>query len=54
MRLHNFIIELDLKTKKRKKLNLDFDNDVLAYMQANPGEIVGLFGDNHHPASVRT
>lgn len=52
MRLHNYIVMLDIKTKKRKKLDGEFDNELLAYMRANPGNIVGIFGDNHRPTGT--
>lgn len=46
MRLHNYIVNYDLKHNIRKSPSQEYDDDVLQYMRAHPGDVVGVFGDN--------
>ena len=47
LRLHNFIVQNDLNSGTRHTLSstMEFDDEVLAFMAANPNEIVGVFGE---------
>lgn len=49
MRLHNFIVQYEIKYNKRTSLSDDLDRDVLEYMRGNPNKIVRIFGDNLQP-----
>ena len=45
--LHNFVVlhDLEIGQKRISRNHLEFDDEVLAFMSANPSEIVGIFGD---------
>ena len=45
--MHNFIVTHELESVKSKnnRNHLEFDDEVLAFISANPSEIVGIFGD---------
>ena len=46
MRLHNWIVDFDLKHHNRQPPGYDFDDDILEYMRSHPGDVVDIFRNN--------